>query len=84
MSEFSSQFTSFLKNNQTVLDLGAGSGRQALIMADRGCKVWAIDKNHGKVHHDLIFWEAIPIEKWLQKPAETIFDAILMNNIIFI
>lgn len=82
MSEFFIKFSSLLKPGQAVLDLGAGTGRQALAMAEHGCNVWAVDNNLGKTKHELLVWQVMPIQEWLQKPAAEKFHAVLMNNII--
>ncbi len=82
MSEFFTEFLALLTPGRSVLDLGAGSGRQALAMAERGCRVWAVDRQAGNVAHDRIVWQAARIEEWLQKPAEVAFDAVLMGNVI--
>ncbi|HLB66620.1 MAG TPA: class I SAM-dependent methyltransferase [Candidatus Saccharimonadales bacterium] len=82
MTDFLTQFFSLIKPNQNVLDLGAGSGKHALAMAERGCRVWAVDKKEGNVKHDLITWQISSIQDWIKKSSALKFDVVLMNNLI--
>ena len=45
-----SKYSNYLEENSTILDVGFGSGRDAIFFADRGFKVSALDNNLNFIH----------------------------------
>jgi 2-polyprenyl-3-methyl-5-hydroxy-6-metoxy-1,4-benzoquinol methylase len=74
---------SHLNPGMTVLDLGAGEGRQAEEMAKMGAKVIAVDRREPSAKHPNIEWAIQPIEEWVKTlDPSLMFDAIHARNII--
>lgn len=77
------QFFNLIKPGFYVLDLGAGSGKQAAKLVELGANVLAVDRREPPEHNSGIEWVISPIGEWIVHiPESTRFDAIIARNVI--
>jgi 2-polyprenyl-3-methyl-5-hydroxy-6-metoxy-1,4-benzoquinol methylase len=75
--------TSYMRNGDTVLDLGAGNGKFTHLFLEAGAKVIAVDKRAPLQPHPDVDWKVVAAEEYImQLPEDVRFHLVFARNVI--